>query len=109
MAVDYGDRNEGGVTADDVVFSSAVVANDTVKVTARKNAPVFLSRLFGIESLTARATARRASGCSDQPSRRRRSEWISARMLVHPVLECEPRFNEPTELEFDKVGPGAFA
>ena len=57
-AVDYGDRNEGGVTSQDVEFSNSVVANDTVKVTARKNAPGFLSRLFGIDSLTARASAK---------------------------------------------------
>jgi hypothetical protein len=110
VAVDYADRNEGGVTADDVEFSSTVVANDTVKVTARKNAPGFLSRLFGIDSLTARATASARVGALGQ------AKWAAPvgvdfrhdMLRCTPALECDPRFDEPTEIAFDKVGPGAF-
>ena len=109
VAVDFADRNEGGVTANDVEFSSSVVANDTVKVTARKNAPGFLSRLFGIDSLTARATAsarvRRPRICQVGGTNRGR---LPTRHASVRGLECDPRFDEPTEIEFDKVGPGAF-
>jgi hypothetical protein len=104
-AVDYGDRNEGGVTSDDVEFSRSVVANDTVKVTARKNAPGFLSRLFGIESLTARATAKARSGTMGSA---RYAAPIGVDVL-HPDLQCKPTcFGNPTTLSLDKVGPGSF-
>jgi len=109
-AVDYGDRNEGGVKAADVELSGSVVANDTVKVTARKNAPGFLSRLFGIDSLTARAAATARVGALGQ------AKWaapigvdVRHNMLrCTPALECDPRFDEETEIDFEKVGPGAF-
>ena len=109
-AVDYGDRNEGGVKAADVELSGSVVANDTVKVTARKNAPGFLSRLFGIDSLTARAAATARVGALGQ------AKWaapigvdLGHEMLrCNPALVCNPRFNESTKISFDKVGPGAF-
>jgi hypothetical protein len=110
VAVDYADRNEGGVTANDVEFSSAVVANDTVRVTARKNAPGFLSRLFGIDSLTARASAAARVGALGS------ARWAAPvgvdfrhdMLRCTPALECDPRFDEPTAIDFDRVGPGAF-
>lgn len=105
VAVDYGNRNDGGVKSADVEFSSSVVANDTVKVTARKNAPGFLSRLFGIDSLTARATAKARSGTMGTA---RYAAPIGVDVL-HPDLQCKPTcFNHPTTLELDKVGPGSF-
>lgn len=105
-AVDYGDRNEGGVTSNDVEFSNSVVANDTVKVTARKNAPGFLSRLFGIDSLTARASAKARSGTMGSA---RYAAPIGVDVL-HPDLQCQPLpcFGHPTILELSKVGPGSF-
>jgi Putative Flp pilus-assembly TadE/G-like len=110
-AVDYADRNGGGVGAEDVEFPAGTVeANDTVKVTARKNAPGFLSRLFGIDSLTARASATARVGALGS------AKWAAPIGVdyrheflgCNAALECNPRFDEPTELTFDKVGPGAF-
>lgn len=106
MAVDYGNRNEGGVAAQDVVLTSAVMTNDTVKVTARKNAPVFLSRLFGFKNLTARASATARVGVLGSA---RYAAPIGVDVL-HPMLQCEPLpcFNQPTQLDLEKTGPGAF-
>lgn len=106
MAVDYGDRNEGGVAAQDVVLTSAVMTNDTVKVTARKNAPVFLSRLFGFKNLTARASATARVGVLGSA---RYAAPIGVDVL-HPMLQCEPLpcFNQTTQLDLEKTGPGAF-
>ncbi len=106
MAVDYGNRNEGGVASQDVVFTTAVMTNDTVKVTARKNAPVFLSRLFGFNNLTARASATARVGVLG-------SARYAAPIGVdvkHPMLQCEPLpcFNQTTQLDLQKTGPGAF-
>ena len=104
-AVDYGNQNEGGVQSQDVELSSSVVANDTVKVTARKNAPGFLSRLFGIDSLTARAAAKARSGTLGSA---RYAAPIGVDVL-HPDLQCKPTcFGHPTTLELSKVGPGSF-
>lgn len=106
MAVDYGDRNDGGVAAQDVVLTSAVMTNDTVKVTARKNAPVFLSRLFGFKNLTARASATARVGVLGSA---RYAAPIGVDLL-HPMLQCEPLpcFNQTTQLDLKKTGPGAF-
>ena len=106
MAVDYGNRNEGGVAAQDVVFTTAVMTNDTVKVTARKNAPVFLSRLFGFKNLTARASATARVGVLGSA---RYAAPIGVDLL-HPMLQCEPLpcFNQTTQLDLQKTGPGAF-
>ena len=104
-AVNYGDQNEGGVKSQDVELSSSVVTNDTVKVTARKNAPGFLSRLFGIDSLTARAAAKARSGTLGAA---RYAAPIGVDVL-HPDLQCKPTcFGHPTTLELSKVGPGSF-
>jgi hypothetical protein len=104
-AVNYGDQNEGGVKSQDVELSSSVVTNDTVKVTARKNAPGFLSRLFGIDSLTARAAAKARSGTLGAA---RYAAPIGVDVL-HPDLQCKPTcFGHPTTLELAKVGPGSF-
>jgi Flp pilus assembly protein TadG len=106
MAVDYGNRNEGGVAAQDVVFTTAVMNNDTVKVTAHKNAPVFLSRLFGFKDLTARASATARVGVLGSA---RYAAPIGVDLL-HPMLQCEPLpcFNQTTQLDLEKTGPGAF-
>jgi hypothetical protein len=105
-AVDYGNQNGGGVAAGDVQLSSTYVANDTIKVTARKNAPGFLSRLFGINSLTARAAAKARTGTLGSA---KYAAPIGVDVL-HPDLQCKPLpcFDDPTTLELNKIGPGSF-
>jgi hypothetical protein len=110
MGVDYGDRNGGAVKAEDIDLSNSFVADDTVKVTARKVAPGFLSRLFGIDSLMTRATATARVGAMGK------AKWAApigvdyrhTMLGCNAALECNPRFDEPTELTFENVGPGAF-
>lgn len=106
MALDYAGRNDGGVKAQDIEFSGKVVANDTIKVSARRPAPGVFTKLFGIDSVTARSTATARSGVLDQ------AKWAGPIGVdeQHPDLQCEPLpcFGNPTVLELDKVGPGAF-
>jgi hypothetical protein len=106
LALDYAGRNGGGVTADDIEFENA----NTIKVTARKPAPGFFSQLFGIDSVTARSTAKARVGGMDE------ARWAAPigvdyrhdMLRCTRNLECDPRFMEATELDFEKVGPGAF-
>jgi Putative Flp pilus-assembly TadE/G-like len=109
-ALNYAGRNGGGVQEPDVELSSSVVANDTIKVTARKSAAGVFTRLFGIDSVTARSTAKARAGAMGQ------ARWAAPigvdyrhdYLRCTPQLDCNPRFDEDTEIDFEKVGPGAF-
>lgn len=104
QAVDYGDRNDGGVAAKDVTFpSGGVVPNDTIKVQAERPAPGFFAKIFGLDSVQVRATAIARTGVLS------RARWAAPIGIDyrHPMLQCEC-WGDPTTLDFDKVGPGAF-
>jgi hypothetical protein len=51
LALRYADSNGGGLSAADIRFSSALLRDDTIAVTARRRAPGFLSRAIGISSV----------------------------------------------------------
>ena len=106
LAVTYANRNGGGVTGSDITFSSREVANDQIQVTARKAVPGVFAKLFGLDSVTVRAHATALAAPPAQP------KWAApfAVDVMHPMLQCEPLpcFNQNTELDLDKVGPGAF-
>jgi Putative Flp pilus-assembly TadE/G-like len=106
LATTYADRNGGGVTGADVGFSSKMIPNDTIEVTARRPVPGVFAKLFGLDSVTVRAHAKALAAPPGQ------AKWAApfAVDVMHPKLQCEPLpcFNEPTELDLDKVGPGAF-
>lgn len=105
-AIDYANRNGGGVQQSDIEFSSKVMANDTIKVTARRTSPGVFSRLFGIDSVTARSTAKARSGVPNQ------ARWAAPFAVdeQHPLLQCKPSpcFGTGTRLWADKLGPGAW-
>jgi hypothetical protein len=106
LAVTYANRNGGGVTGSDITFSSKEVANDQIEVTARRPVPGVFAKLFGLDSVTVRAHAKALAAPPASP------RWAApfAVDVMHPMLQCEPLpcFNQATELELDKVGPGAF-
>jgi Putative Flp pilus-assembly TadE/G-like len=111
LALEYANKNQGGVASGDIQFSGTLVPNDTVKVTAHKNAPGVFTKLFGIEEVTARASAKARVGGMDS------AKWaapigvdyLHADLHCTPdPLMCDPEFNVPTEITFDKTGPGAF-
>jgi hypothetical protein len=112
-ALDYAGRNGGGVASGDIEFSSSFSGVDTIKVTARKPSPGVFTKLFGIDSVTARASAKARVGAMGS------AKWAAPIGVDyrHPMLgcegpppefECAPTFNTPTEIDFEKVGPGAF-
>jgi hypothetical protein len=109
-ALDYAGRNGGGVASGDIEFSSSLAGIDTIKVTARKPSPGVFTKLFGIDSVTARASAKARVGAMGE------AKWAAPigvdyrheYLRCTPALDCDPRFNEPTEIDFEKIGPGAF-
>jgi hypothetical protein len=112
QALDYADRNQGGVKSSDVEISSALTPNDTIKVTARTQAPGVFTKLMGLDSVNVRATAKARVGGLDS------AKWAAPIGVDYlhddlhcspgPPLSCNPEFNTPTEITFDKTGPGAF-
>lgn len=106
LALDYAGRNGAGVTAGDISFSTGLVANDTIQVTARRTVPGLFASLFGLGSVTARAQAKALSTVLGQAK-------YAAPIGVdikHPMLQCEPLpcFDQQTQLDLQKTGPGAF-
>ena len=99
LAAEYLGKNGGG--AHTVTFSSKFVANDTITVEVKREAPGFFAKIFGIDSVQvgARATAR-ASGMEQ-------ARWVAPITvnINHPALNCgstngkpDPCFGQPTEL-----------
>jgi Flp pilus assembly protein TadG len=106
-AKSYADKNGGGIAAADITVTSDWQTNDTVTATARRTAPGFFARLFGISSANVKATASARAAVPEQV-------YGAAPIVVnklHPLLSgpgC-PCFNVQTTLPLSKTGaPGAF-
>jgi hypothetical protein len=81
--------------------------SDRIKVHLERPAPGFFARVFGVNSVTIRANAT-ARAFSPNEARYAAPIAVDER---HPLIAgCHPQpcFNQPTELELEKVGPGAF-
>ena len=103
LATSYvGKNGSGDVT---VTFSSRRVANDTVKVHVARSAPGFFAKLFGVDSVAVGANAVARSGGLGKA---RYAAPIGVDK-THPLLACSPLpCSDPTSLDLEKVGPGAF-
>ena len=101
LAAEYGEKNGGGL--DTVSVTTAVVGNDTVVVTGKRDAPGFFSKIFGIDSVEVHARAAARAGTLAE------ARWAAPFGVdeQHPMLQCRC-FDEPTDLQLEKVGPGAF-
>lgn len=106
LALEYAGKNGGGLNEGGVSFETKVLPGDTIAVHAHKPMPGFFSKLFGINSVNVGAKAKARTGTMTS------AKWAGPVAVdeQHEKLQCKPRpcFNEPTTLEFDKVGPGAF-
>lgn len=106
VALDYANKNDGGVAAGDITFQSKTFAGDTISVKARRTSPGFLARVLGVDAVQVSADSRAraynmSAGKYAAPFAVERS---------HPMISgggC-PCFGQSTELELNKVGPGAF-
>jgi hypothetical protein len=104
LAAEYLGKNGGG--SSQVTFASTRLPNDTVTVNVTREAPGIFAKLFGINSVEVRAKASARSGSID------RAQWAAPIAVDrrHPMLNCTPLpcFGQPTTIELEKVGPGAF-
>jgi hypothetical protein len=105
-AMDYANRNDGGVASSGIKFRTTHVPNDTIEVTADRPAPGFFTKLFGFHSVDVRAKAVARAGA---PNKARWAAPIGVD-VKHPLLQCKPLpcFQENTTLDLTKTGPGAF-
>jgi predicted outer membrane repeat protein len=108
LAQNYAADNGGGLSAGDISFASDYGTNDTVKVTVRRDAPGFFSKLFGIDAAKVHASAAARSTVPGE------AKWAAPIVVnkKHPLLSGSgcPCFNVPTTLPLGKTGaPGAFA
>jgi hypothetical protein len=106
LALGYANKNGGGVAGGNITFTTDVVAGDTIKVHAEKPMPGFFAKALGIASVRVGADARARTGVMTE------AKWAAPVAVdeQHEKLQCRPTpcFNEPTTLDFFKVGPGAF-
>src|SRR5918912_2544204 len=62
LALQYADKNGGGVLGADVTITSTNRPNDTIAVGGKKTEPGFFSRIFGIDNVDIRASAKARVG-----------------------------------------------
>jgi putative Flp pilus-assembly TadE/G-like protein len=106
LAIQYANKNGGGITAGDVTISTTVTPFDTIKVDGSRPAPGFFAKIFGIDTVTVGAEAKARSGTPDS------ARWAAPIAVdwLHPLLNCTPApcSHANTTLELEKIGPGAF-
>lgn len=105
-ALEYGGKNGGGVDSDDITYETTVLPSDTILIETERDAPGVFTKLFGIDSVEVHATAKARAGVITSA---RYAAPIAVDVL-HPMLQCTPTpcFNQATQLDLEKVGPGAF-
>jgi Flp pilus assembly protein TadG len=118
-ALQYANKNGGGVGSGDVTLSTQIVPNDTITVHVKRTAPAFFAKLFGFAFAQVGATATA------------RAENVSAVKYVAPIVvhykhpflnctraanpTCNPTFGATTTLTLSDLhqpgggsGSGAF-
>lgn len=105
-AVEYGNKNGGGVDPDDITYQTTALANDTILIETERDAPGVFTKLFGVDSVEVHAAAKARVGVLQAA----RGAAPIAVDVLHPMLQCTPHpcFNQSTQLDLEKVGPGAF-
>lgn len=106
VALDYAERNDGGLESGGIKFRTTKTPNDTIEVAAERPAPGFFAKLFGLDSVQVRAKAVARTGVLS------RAKWAAPIAVDwrHEKLQCTPVpcWGEQTTIDFQKTGPGAF-
>ena len=86
LALEYADKNGGGLTAGDISISTTVLPNDTITVEAEAPAPGFFSKVFGVASVEVHARATARTGTVSE------AKWVAPIVVhvLHPLLKCTP-------------------
>jgi Flp pilus assembly protein TadG len=110
LAVQYADKNGGGLSQSDISITSTVGTNDTISVKLQRPAPGVFTKLFGVNSVTVGSKATARAGLMTA------AQYVApiGVRITHPKLKgtssC-PCFGtgNMTTLPLDKTGaPGAF-
>ena len=109
LALDYANKNGGGLAPSDITISSTKTPNDTISVKVHRGAPGFFSQIFGISTVKIQT---KASARTFVPGEAKYLAPIVVRN-THPMLNncAGPCFGVayPTTLPLDKSGaPGGF-
>jgi len=110
LALQYANKNGGGVSAGDITITSGTGPNDTIKVTVHRGATGVFTKLFGVNSVSvgSKATAR--------ASLMRSAQYVApiGVNVKHPKLKGNPSCpcfgaGNATTLPLGKTGaPGSF-
>jgi Flp pilus assembly protein TadG len=111
LAMQYANRNGGGLDAGDISFSTGSLPNDTVTVQVKRSAGGIFTRLFGLSSVNVGSKASARAGVLAQ------AQYVAPITvnLLHPALHCGgtqqrpvPCFGQPTEIDLlDLHSPGS--
>ena len=104
LANEYAAKNGGGEM--DITFSTTTFVSDTISVEGTRPAPGFFAKVFGIDTITVRASAKARAGYPVA------AKWVAPIVvhIDHPMLQpCggNPPCSDPTTLEYDNMNnPG---
>jgi Putative Flp pilus-assembly TadE/G-like len=105
LALEYADKNGGGLLAGNVTFSTTNMPNDTIHTELTRPAPGFFAQLFGIESITVGSKAKARVGVPAA------AKWVAPIVVSekHPKLVCGCfGDDEPTQIDLvDQHKPGS--
>lgn len=105
-AMDYANRNDGGLDSNGIKFRTTAVDHDTIEILAERPTPGFFAKLFGLDSVQVRAKAVARAGAPNK------ARWAAPIGVdeKHALLQCKPLpcFDQTTTLDLTKTGPGAF-
>jgi Putative Flp pilus-assembly TadE/G-like len=108
LALEYADKNGGGITPCDITFSTTVMPNDTIRTELERPAPGFFARLFGMDSVTVGSHAKARAGVPTS------ARWVApiTVSIEHPKVSCRgrglPCFDEATQIDLINLhGPGS--
>jgi putative Flp pilus-assembly TadE/G-like protein len=85
-ALDYANKNGGGVLGNDVTISGVNGPNDTIGVVARRTSPGFFSSIFGVDSVDEKASAKARVGLPEA------ARYVAPIVVnsLNPQLQCDP-------------------
>jgi Putative Flp pilus-assembly TadE/G-like len=108
LALEYADKNGGGMGAEDIDFLDTVLPNDTISTEVERPAPGFFARLFGMDSVTVGSHAKARAGVPTS------ARWVApiTVSIEHPMVSCRgrglPCFDEATQIDLiDLHRPGS--
>ena len=105
-ALDFGNRNGGGVAAADISFPATYSPGDTIDVTARKPEAGVFAKLFGLMSVDVRGHARASLdaaftgqvGRTDRSRHHASAAPVRAAALLQPTDHTRPEEDRPRRL-----------